>query len=292
MGLGGYPAIGLAKARELAGEYRSVLADGLDPIAARNEKRAAAAVAAAKAMTFAEFVAIVDASTKGRGGFSAGFSAGFQRYDWPVILLQTAAAIYLMIRGFDNLDQWWSDKRSERRVRHMAFVRSIFDEIDANLRSLDIDEIKKKLEPLKIGYSIQSPIFEPGAFLYRARLIAPTFNKTDGIMRKDLIYPPANVAPLGRLNRAGQPAFYCSMHKESVFFELPDLKAGDELILTFWDQRKDVRKQHWLHRVCFSTVRCQTVGPSMESAIGQTKKRQGNDCPCGASAGGGPDTAI
>src|SRR5258708_19017533 len=35
------------------------------------------------------FVAILDASTKGRGGFSAGFSAGFQRYEWPVILLQT-----------------------------------------------------------------------------------------------------------------------------------------------------------------------------------------------------------
>src|SRR6516162_7196072 len=54
MGLGGYPAIGLAKARELGGECRSVLAAGLDPIAARNEKRAVAAVAAAKAMTFAD----------------------------------------------------------------------------------------------------------------------------------------------------------------------------------------------------------------------------------------------
>src|SRR5262249_40937689 len=52
MGLGGYPAIALAKARELAGDCRSVLAAGLDPIAARNEKRAAAAVEAAKAMTF------------------------------------------------------------------------------------------------------------------------------------------------------------------------------------------------------------------------------------------------
>src|SRR5262245_7282595 len=54
MGLGGYPAIGLAKARELAGDCRSILAAGLDPIAARKKKRAAAAVAAAKAMTFAD----------------------------------------------------------------------------------------------------------------------------------------------------------------------------------------------------------------------------------------------
>jgi hypothetical protein len=53
MGLGGYPAIGLAKARELASDWRSVFVAGLDPIAARNEKRAAAAVEAAKAMTFA-----------------------------------------------------------------------------------------------------------------------------------------------------------------------------------------------------------------------------------------------
>ncbi len=52
MGLGGYPAIGLAKARELAGEYRGTVAAGLDPIEARNEKRAAATVEAAKVMTF------------------------------------------------------------------------------------------------------------------------------------------------------------------------------------------------------------------------------------------------
>ena len=56
------------------------------------------------------FVAIWDASTKGRGGFSAGFSGGFDAYQWTVILLQTAAAIYLTIRGLDNLAQWRSDK--------------------------------------------------------------------------------------------------------------------------------------------------------------------------------------
>jgi hypothetical protein len=61
------------------------------------------------------FVAILDASTKGRGAFSAGFSSGFQRYEWAVILLQTAAAIYITIRGLDNLEQWRSDERSEPR---------------------------------------------------------------------------------------------------------------------------------------------------------------------------------
>jgi hypothetical protein len=119
-------------------------------------------------------------------------------------------------------------------VVQMAFDRTIFDEIDADLRSLEIDEVKRRLGPLMIGYSIESPTFDPGAFLYRARRLSPTLNKANGITRQGLIYPPASAAPLGRLNRAGQSMFYSSMHKESVFFELPNLKAGDEIILTFW----------------------------------------------------------
>ncbi len=54
MGLGGFPAIGLAKARELARDCRGMVAIGLDPIEARDEKRAAASVEAAKSMTFDE----------------------------------------------------------------------------------------------------------------------------------------------------------------------------------------------------------------------------------------------
>jgi hypothetical protein len=116
----------------------------------------------------------------------------------------------------------------------MSFDRSALEDIEANLRTLEIDQIKQRLDPVMIGYSIESPIFDPGAFLYRARKIGPAFNKAAGITRKDLTYPPKHLAPLGRLNRVGQPMFYSSMHKEAVFFELPELKVGDEIILTFW----------------------------------------------------------
>jgi hypothetical protein len=116
----------------------------------------------------------------------------------------------------------------------MEFDQSLFDEIMGRLASLDIDEIKTRLQPALLGYRITSPIFDPGAFMYRARRITSKFNKEVGIKHADLIYPPASIAPLGRLNRPGQPVFYASMHKRSVFFELPDLKDGDELIVTFW----------------------------------------------------------
>jgi hypothetical protein len=110
----------------------------------------------------------------------------------------------------------------------------VFEQIDANLKKLEIDEITEQLRPLIKGMAVESPIFDPGTFLYRARKIGATFNKATGIKYNDLIYPPKHLAKLGRLNRDGQSVFYCSMHKESVFFELQDLHAGDELILTFW----------------------------------------------------------
>jgi hypothetical protein len=116
----------------------------------------------------------------------------------------------------------------------MAFDPKIFDDVVAELSSLDIDQIKARLQPALIGYAITCPIFDPGAYLYRARRVTPNFNKTVGIGRQDLIYPPKTVARLGRLNRNGEALFYASMHKQSVFFEVPDLRDGDEVILSFW----------------------------------------------------------
>jgi hypothetical protein len=116
----------------------------------------------------------------------------------------------------------------------MGFDQKLFDDVVGQLTSLDIDEIKKRLQPALLGYRIVSPVFEPGAFIYRARRMTSLLKKEAGIKRRDLTYPPAPIAPLGRLNRPGQSVFYASMHKQSVFFELPDLKDGDEIIVTFW----------------------------------------------------------
>jgi integrase len=52
MGLGPYPAISLAKARELASSARTIKALGTDPIDKRDASRAAAHLAAAKVITF------------------------------------------------------------------------------------------------------------------------------------------------------------------------------------------------------------------------------------------------
>jgi hypothetical protein len=42
---------------------------------------------------------------KGRGGFSSDFNNDFQIYEWQLILLQTFGAIFIIIRGLDNIGQ-------------------------------------------------------------------------------------------------------------------------------------------------------------------------------------------
>jgi hypothetical protein len=61
------------------------------------------AVAYGAAELLIALIAIADASTKGRGAFSSGFSDAFDIGDWRIVLLQTAAAIYILISGLENI---------------------------------------------------------------------------------------------------------------------------------------------------------------------------------------------
>lgn len=40
---------------------------------------------------------------EGRGAFSAGFSSGFQIFRWNVVLISTLTAVYIIVRGLDNI---------------------------------------------------------------------------------------------------------------------------------------------------------------------------------------------
>jgi len=128
-------------------------------------------------------------------------------------------------------------------------IQSVFEEIESNLANLEIDEIKRRLDPVFIGMAVEVPIIDPGTFLYRARKLGGDFRKPSGITRADLIYPPKARTRIGRLNRPNESVFYCSTGKEALFLELQDLKPGDELVLTFWQTTEDVPQRHRLHAI-------------------------------------------
>jgi integrase len=95
MGLGAYPEVGLAEARERGVAARRLLEQGIDPIADRQAKQAAqqAAVTAAKA------VAIADANTFDRAvdAYLAAHEAGWRnakhRAQWPSTLTTYASPV-------------------------------------------------------------------------------------------------------------------------------------------------------------------------------------------------------
>ena len=114
----------------------------------------------------------------------------------------------------------------------------VLELINANIGTLSVDEIKEKLQPFTTGMFVNTPILSEGTFFYRGRKFDDKFKKKSEITLADLIYPPAKIAKLGRVNRECQSIFYCATSKEALFFEIPKLIAGDELVITFWKLTK------------------------------------------------------
>jgi integrase len=79
-GLGPYPTISLAKARAEAERCRRLVAEGIDPIAARSTKRDTARIASAKAATFE------DCARAYIAGHEAGWKSAKTRQQWPNVL--------------------------------------------------------------------------------------------------------------------------------------------------------------------------------------------------------------
>jgi hypothetical protein len=110
----------------------------------------------------------------------------------------------------------------------------ILDDLQLRLRELQIDEIYATINSLLIGSVISAPILPSGTVLFRGRLFTNTFNKTREIIVRDLSYPPTSRTKLGRANRQNQPFFYCSSSQEIIYYEIPGLVTGDELVLSYW----------------------------------------------------------
>lgn len=65
---------------------------------------------------------------------------------------------------------------------------SVFEYINENLKTLEIDEIVTLLGPLKIGMTVVSPTIPRGTFLYRGRKINKAFKEESGFKIRDLSY--------------------------------------------------------------------------------------------------------
>jgi integrase len=128
MGLGSIHTFSLAEAREKARECRQLLAEGVDPIEARNAKRTQTKLDAAKVMTFDECAkAYIEAHR-------AGWSNAKHVYQWEKTLLKDAGAILgpIPVQGVDTSlvlkvlePVWYTKNETANRLR--GRIESVLD---------------------------------------------------------------------------------------------------------------------------------------------------------------------
>jgi integrase len=179
-GLGGYPTISLARAREEANRCRQLVASGIDPIEARNEAHQAALVASAKAMTFEQCAkAFIE-------GHEAGWRNEKHRQQWSNTLKTYAYPVLgtLPIAAIDTslvmkvLQPIWSVKPETagrvrgriERVLDWAKVQGYRDgENPARLRGHLDNLLPKKSKVHKVKHHAALPYRDVGAFMAKLR---------------------------------------------------------------------------------------------------------------------------
>jgi integrase len=127
-GLGRYPDVTLARAREKAADCRTALADDIDPIERRRALRADAALAGARAMTFRQaavaYIAAHEAGWRGRDSHEQ-WTSSLQNYVYPVIgdLPVQAVDVGLVLKILEPI---WADK-TETASRVRGRIESVLD---------------------------------------------------------------------------------------------------------------------------------------------------------------------
>jgi hypothetical protein len=114
-------------------------------------------------------------------------------------------------------------------------IRRAIREIDSlDFKLVSIDEIKERLFVLFRGFTITTPVFEPGLTLYRARV----FDSNRPRRLSDIAAPPSNkVTRNQRCNRAGESMFYSSTGRNAPFFEC-HVEPGQYVALSKWGTTK------------------------------------------------------
>ena len=128
MGLGPYPAISLAAARQAAGKYLELVKQGIDPIERRRGERAAQRVATARTLTFDE------CAREYMADHEKGWRNAKHREQWRTTLARYASPAFgkLPVAAIDEtlvlraLKPIWHD-RPETASRLRGRIESVLD---------------------------------------------------------------------------------------------------------------------------------------------------------------------
>jgi hypothetical protein len=129
---------------------------------------------------------------------------------------------------------------------------------EAELETLDCDTLRHWLEGKLGGYKIAvkpmlayNPLLRGNTQLYRGVRCEPRPNTISRIS-----YPrPEHVTTLQRVNRIGQPRFYCSCSSVGMFYEL-HAKQGDLIAWSRWE----VKEPLWMYNLGYHPEALRLLG--------------------------------
>jgi hypothetical protein len=98
-----------------------------------------------------------------------------------------------------------------------------------NLETVELPFLIERIKPLFHGFVVYTPILEVGQKVYRA----VKWDKKYSTVARLSYPPPDKVKTFGRVNRPGQPVFYCSVAWNAPLFELR-VEVGDHIALSRW----------------------------------------------------------
>ncbi|WP_341702062.1 hypothetical protein [Ferrovibrio sp.] len=123
---------------------------------------------------------------------------------------------------------------------------------DDQLRRHDIDTLKKFLRRRLGGYVVALRYVQKDNWLYRA-----VRWKTPPPEVSMVSYPPAGIVrELGRLNRIGEPMFYCSRGQDPTLYEV-NAKIGETFAISEWEMKEPL----WMHNLGYHPVALGKLGP-------------------------------
>jgi len=128
-------------------------------------------------------------------------------------------------------------------------VASIFT--DGQLRDRDLDTLKRFLRYKLGGYIVAVTDIRSDNLFYRGVACQQRPSTIDRVSYP----PPDKVTKLGRVNRIGQPIFYCSAASAAVFYELR-VKPRDLIVLSEWE----VAEPLWMHNLGYHQDALRRIG--------------------------------
>lgn len=142
---------------------------------------------------------------------------------------------------------------------HKHEVVDVLNRLD--LAMATIDEIAERLGPLIVGHQVAYSRCRVGSQLFRGRLMT-----TRPRYLSEMSYPPAEVTPLGRCNRAGSPRLYCCSAREAVFFEI-NPTVGSTVCVVEWATTSPMLVNHAGYTAETFRAFSREIGPEIKSRI-------------------------